>query len=1124
MIFKKKQSVYKIEQRKLLYLILLSLFFSASFTLDLKGQCQFEIDENAIDDLPIVTVYVNFHFQSNAQGQTYTNDPSGVVGSGQFIATEIVENFNNSMQNVTPNFFPGPNGVPANPLPNNEGRLRLEFYPSFEEALHFYGVNDTYGSVYEDQVLDIRIRDASPCGGFFGRAFDLFSTELTLWNMFCNDENPDAPYIIHAVPHEVLHTFGLRHSHDCMQRAFDIDPDFECHPNDPSLGCDEDAGVCQAENTDGNNLMGDNQDGNAITPGQLELVFDHLLTTDFDNFELGSCEKTDPPFYVQSTTEEIWDFPRFFYGDVIVETGTVLRIQCKVYMAHKAKIRVRRGARLIVEGTTITSTCPDKEWGGIVVNGNAAIPHHPDMTMEHLPLNPTDPGVLHLKGATLLNAGTAVSTRRCCVPYAEQKAGRGGLVLANTTKFKNCRRGVEFLSYNFPNLSAFTDACTFESDRGSHGVTIWGCEGILFDACEFFNMGNTTNNGNFTDDAGITILNGGAIIQNQCKFNDLSIGINALNTAPGISNRRLLIGNESNGLLRNEFENNQQHILSESFDLLDIFKNDFFDHTSSSFTAGVALNESNRAYIFDNSFVSTNLRLARNFGRTITIEKNQFNDGGSPGSIFVINDNRSTNFDNNCFENTLSDVGFLTNANSRINTTQGSLNEPRFNSFSEGHLPHLDFNVPSTAFEHTYYYHPDADPNNLSLIPRCGINNYISDCSLTPRNFMAFESGITPTPSGLQPCASLEMIIKDDPECLTLDCLKNLRDSIDYKNELFDGGDKPSLITALNNYPNDTETIQMLNDASPYLSDGVVEAIILNEMMDETSKSAILMDNAPLSRAMMELAVSNVESSTYLSLESIAQNNSLSERKLLESEIDNLNFDYQLTLQERVYQLNLTENFSDIIETLQYDNSADSKRRLFGVYLQMEDFTNAQAALDMLPENTIEEQIFKDIQEINLAFASSTEEFELSPTQDSLLYDLANQNTRFTNYARALLALLKNEVFVDKSKEEDYTVQQLSISKLPTQLNKKILDEKLQFYPNPTHSEVNIKLPSNLEVNATTEIRFFNHSGNLIKHSKVLLGNTEIKISINTLPEGIYFIGLWHNDKLDSYNKLIVHK
>ena len=170
-----QQFVYKAIGQKTSYFLPLILLFFLTNVQHLNAQCEFDISEHNIADLPIVTVYVNFHFEPDAQNQTFPNDPSGVVGSAQFIASKIVENFNSSMQNVPQNIFSGPNGMPADPLPNNEGRLRMVFYPSFEEALHFYDLNDpsdnSYESVYGDKVLDIRILDENPqgpCDSFFG--------------------------------------------------------------------------------------------------------------------------------------------------------------------------------------------------------------------------------------------------------------------------------------------------------------------------------------------------------------------------------------------------------------------------------------------------------------------------------------------------------------------------------------------------------------------------------------------------------------------------------------------------------------------------------------------------------------------------------------------------------------------------------------------------------------------------------------------------------------------------------------------------------------------------------------------------------------------------------------------
>lgn len=1097
-----------------------------------------------VENLPTVTIYLNFHFEANPNtGANFPDDPSASNGSGQWFASQLIQGFNNRMQNVEQNLFNGPNGVPANPIPNGDAHLRVAFYNnSMEESIFFYGQNENATSINGDAVLDVVIRDEpetnDPCPNRGGYNNTSPSTFMVLRNFHCAGFGPTDGINQHIFAHELIHSLGLCHSHHCDQKAFDIDPDVECNPSNPALGCvfscGQGANNCSGES--GNNIMGDNQSGYALTPGQVQLIFNHFSTSDYTNYEYNNgCDKTAPPLYVSSSDPEepiVWTGLRYYWRDVIVQTGTTLIIECGVRMAHKAKIRVERGARLVVLGATISSICKDKEWGGIEVAGNSTIPHEDWMAKTLDVLDPNDPGVVHLDEAILENASTAISTKKCCIPYAQQITHRGGLIVADKTHFINNRRAVEFLKFQKTNKSSFNE-CVFQSDRGNRAVTIWDCNKILFEKCTFYDLGNKDKEGNDVPDVGITLLDGGMVVHNNTDFTDLDIGIDCYNTTASIPDKIVMIGheagaaNDDGAFQNNGFINNKVHIQANSIDELYILRNNFGEVTVSPQTGAIQLSENTGYFVDDNDFDHANLKVSFNGTLSNRIYNNTFmHDSGSAGSIHVKGSNIKTIFDRNCFTDSGFDVRLNGSSlyNSSLDPFFGSFSAPVYNSFSydvASHSPHEDFRVPSFAPEITYYYDPLAETENPSLIPRCGLNNANMFCDFWIQNFNAFESDEVLT-DGLDACLSVTLLEKDEPECISFECLENLRDSILFKQEIFDGGDSEGLLSAIEFAPQAVTTVQSLLDASPYLTDMVMEAVMLNANFFDSDEATILMANAPLSHSMMALAAEYVDANTYADLEAEKANNPYSDRLFLENDIDIFQNEYQLTLKERLKILAQNEDYAGIEQTLLFDGTDFSMRRIFGMYLRQNDFVNAQMALDNLPLVTEEDQIFYDIQTINLAFLSATDSFELSPTQDSLLYDLAYQDKRGTNFARALLVLLKDEVFI--MEEEEEATENSASSQKKGVVAKKPQLEKLLLKPNPANDAFAVTVSANLPLSEDSKLQVFNNVGNLVWSKNIDSQSRHIKINTQSLTNGLYFVGLWNNGKLKAFETLVISK
>ncbi len=194
------------------------------------------------------------------------------------------------------------------------------------------------------------------------------------------------------------------------------------------------------------------------------------------------------------TGPETWADNYFVKGDLVIEPGGVLTVTGTLRFDELAKIIVKQGAKLIVDGGTLTKAqgCHDTFWAGIEVWGDNA--HNQFPTSQ-----PTYQGMLVLKnGATIEHARNITM----------QKPGTywtfGGVTQATDATFINCRRSAEFLAYQnttpggtpIGNRSFFR-RCNFVVDENYRGgddfyahVSMWGVSGISFTACNFENRQN----------------------------------------------------------------------------------------------------------------------------------------------------------------------------------------------------------------------------------------------------------------------------------------------------------------------------------------------------------------------------------------------------------------------------------------------------------------------------------------------------------------------------------------------------------------------------------------------------------------------------------------------------------
>ncbi|MBK8245324.1 MAG: hypothetical protein IPK88_18000 [Saprospiraceae bacterium] len=630
--------------------------------------CPFsEMAPEDIDNLPLVKVYINIHFINSSfgnfhPGTTPDNDPT----NGNEYADRMILNANGILSNLQPN-----------PIGNHhklgDSKIRFELYSdpnNTNDVNHGVWYWDTEPTTlpYENVMNIIMYSNDDEDGDFNGYVYSINGcpNRAYLHGAYYNVIN-NGPFLWWSygplMCHEVFHTFGLCHSYSIdasnICKDVDINPQVECNKSAGHPDCGSGGGIyCNPWNSGSTNMMGNNGTFNSLTICQWGLAYNNLISRGCSHVDF--CEPNNNP--IEITVNTLWDKLKIVTQPVQIMPGATLTITCEARFSPTAYIEVRRGARLIVDGALLTNLCPSA-WPGIQVWGNPNL-DQPDPASN--PGNATIAGIVRIiNNATIQHAGTAISTGAWALGGAGWQYV-GGVVYAENSNFINNKRAVEFLSYKFSNKSKFIN-CLFTEPDGwagnSVGVTIWDCNGIVFNRNRFLNL----------DVAGIYGIDFGAIIVDHNQFRNLTTGIESYNTQFYKGN--LEIGSEA--FTPNYFKNNRRHIFCSSttgLDKVNIINNDLFDAQKN----GIILDGSSYYNVSKNRFMNTPLAMsstASGFdGNFIRCNTFQSHTNGIKFEAY----NEQTQFLDNCIESTVN-TGIVLNVGTEIRYEQGGAGRPAGN-------------------------------------------------------------------------------------------------------------------------------------------------------------------------------------------------------------------------------------------------------------------------------------------------------------------------------------------------------------------------------------------------------------------------------------------------------------
>jgi hypothetical protein len=654
-----------------------------------------------------------------------------------------------------------------------------------------------------------------------------------------------------------------------------------------------------------------------------------------------------------------WTTPMKLEYDLIIPSGMTLTIKNTVNVGKDRKIIVAPGGKLVIDGGILTNEC-GKMWHGIEVAGTRNAPQ--------LPLNNLAQGRLILmNGALIENAYEAISVFKTDLFGNVDWNSTGGIISASNSTFRNCVRGVNFLSYRYQNQNnvSFFKGCTFETDGLLNDnsatpyafVSMFDVKGVKFLGCSFQNLtpnlflANLRGTGIISVDAGIYLDNyctsqispcpNSGIVHN--KFENLFYGIDAgdatpfssvrVNDCDFINNNRGAIfrGMDYSVITKNRFDVGQLEIINSAQYLPYGLYMEYctgYQVEGNLFTTSVNGNTS-----------STGLAIYYSGPQSNIVYNNIFNDL-QVGTLVMENNNGSGLGDglqikcNDYGLNSQNVYDVALTSNGTIDDYQGAnINQtsPAGNVFSHScSSGNNDYSAPATPDNIVYTHHTD-----VITTPQC----YSTTTIATSPSSFTYGSKTQACPTSFVNCPI---------PCLRSNVTYNTQ-RVQELESLVDGNNTQALLSiTANGSPGQVQNA--LVGASPYLSDAVLLAAINRGLPLGTLKNIILA-NSPVSSDVLQ-ALNSVSMPNGVRSQINQAQTGVSERSKLEAKISYHQSEREFNIDQMVRTFltdtNYTNGEDSIKLILKGENRVEDKCKLAALYVKTGEHTSATELLDSL--------------------------------------------------------------------------------------------------------------------------------------------------------------------------------
>ncbi len=694
--------------------------------------------------------------------------------------------------------------------------------------------------------------------------------------------------------------------------------------------------------------------------------FDYLPYTDEILVSPG-CTKNSTPMVITTTPNFPWSGERFINQDITINSGVTLTITGKVYFVQDCKITVMPGAKLIVDGGKLASSC-EALWKGIDIVGNSSLSQ----------FSATNQGFVQIT-----NSG-CIKDAKCAISTAQTTAlgytigTTGGMLSCTNAKFINNKCSIRIYPYQYgiKNYNSNISSADFVKDEkyigtpdGSAMVIFEGIKGLGTTGLSFIsNLPSTTD----IDKRGIGIL----AIDAGFRLNHICIG----NISPCSNYRRPYfeglyygIRCSSTGAAKfiqienSDFDNNSRGIYLSAVTNPSITLCTFKTKAESSFnqltnSSGIYLDNVTTGYfVQENTFTGNYAGITNTYESGIIVN----NSGTAPTEIynntFTKLQNGITSQDNNlglvCKCNDYTGVKtdqsvLLSNGAPTtwgIAPSQGgpnSVTDPAGNTFSDRNSSTKDLYNEGAAFD--YYHHLPHNPKRVTPL-------YYST-TVTPRlTNWNYTDKPTACPSKLGGGGGIQVEGLKDELVAKVDSI--IEKEIELQ-AIIDGGNTEETAETIV-YSSPPEAIDIRNDLlfkSPFLSDTVMQTAIANEaVLSNTLIHEILLAN-PQS-AISEAVLDKLDARTDPMPENM-YNEILSGQEIIsaleskETELSGLKAERN-QLYNNIVSYYLSDTINSAIDSLSNflseKNTLQAKYLLVSLLLQSNDSANMAETLESIP-------------------------------------------------------------------------------------------------------------------------------------------------------------------------------
>ena len=397
-----------------------------------------------------------------------------------------------------------------------------------------------------------------------------------------------------------------------------------------------------------------------------------------------------------------------FMGTLEIDSGAVAILNGTVHFGNAARLIVRPGGVLIVNGGTLTSAGAGAMWQGVELVGDRTKHQEPQYQ-----------GTVELwNGAVIENAVTAIRTGL----QGDNWHTTGGIIKATDAVFRNNQQAIEFLSYcdtvsgtSLRDNCSFFTRCVFTIGTDNllaqnnlqfyNHVTLWDVKNVKFKGCTFENnmhLGKLCEGkGIYTIDAGFslstdpfvyaTYSGGGSFLPDTFLFNTFYGFNTAVDVTTSGSQYTIKIDEA-------KFNKNQQAVAVNGNNHVEIIRCDFNQTDYKALQPyqrkGISLNCCTGYHIEENLFYDYNhfhnaltdnlfgVKISESGTNSNKIYRNTFNKLAN--GILISGTNGSTRgglqFHCNSFSNSDYDVRLM--PSTVVSPVQGTLTAGADNSFS----------------------------------------------------------------------------------------------------------------------------------------------------------------------------------------------------------------------------------------------------------------------------------------------------------------------------------------------------------------------------------------------------------------------------------------------------------